>query len=408
VRLGQLLRLALLWLLLSAAFVPGRTLAADDAVEAFAEYRFVYYDNTLSHYATASLVSLPYSILTHALEGAHQSSRNLEIIESTLFVDLMRGFFVELPLVSYGFTIQHELGHGFRARDLGLRPRYSFGLPLPYSQMSEGQERLGYTDFQSTKLLTGEEQLLFEIGGLEANVVHTKYLSDIAVTSGGLSRPDLNLYFFSKLATPLYGLYRKKGANDVEGVTWQKDVRTKGLLNLIDPFAWQFFAANFYYYTTGRHQKHVPWFEVTGDIRIVPQARFYLLPSGEAYEANVLSQLWNSFYNVTLSWWRFADPRVGAALTRDAYRFGLQALRYEIHRSVFLTGQIDISRQSYFATDRWDRDKSVVAAGVGLEGRLRDGAGCSISVIRKDKGYFPEMTIHEGYVWKAGLSYPLL
>lgn len=371
-------------------------------------HRFVYYDNTLSNYTTASIVSLPYFVLTRSLEFTHQNRRGPKADQYNWLVDAARTMFVELPLVSYGFTIQHELGHGFRARDLGLEPRYSFGLPLPYSQLSEGQERLGYTDFRSEKFLTSEEQLLFENGGLEANVVHAKYLADVALVSDGMSRSESNLYFFSKLSTPLYGLYRKKGSNDVEGVTWQKNVRAKGMLNLLDPFVWNFFTSNSSYYSQREYQPDIPWLQVNQNFKLLPQLRYYLVPSGEAYEANFFTQLMAGTYNLTLSWWRFADPNESLPTPKRAFRVGLRILRYELRDALFLTGHLDVSRQSYFATGRWDQEKLVAAAGVGFEAHLSKSLACSFDVTRKDKGYFPEMTIHGGYIWKLGLSYPVL
>ena len=357
------------------------------------------YDNTMNHNSATSVVFVPYYHLAKPLDVKKHSE--FHTLKSGLSL-----LFFELPLVSLSQTIVHELGHGFRGRDVGVSSRYVFGLPMPYSRLVSKQEYLGQALIESDEYLRKDETSLFEIGGLEANKAQANYLAKLSVESSIYDRPTANLYLVAKLSTPLYGLYSRK-KRDIEGIEGLEKTRSKAWLNIIDPLILSTVLKNTSYINTGIYDSSFPWLVETQNFRWLPYLSYNIVPYGESFGFNNLMTIYGTkhFSSIEVVEYLGADQLRGFEPIKG-YTLNYQAIAFRPHENVSMNIDLAIAKQPFYPNDDWQKAAMAYALGGSLIYETIDGLGMGAGLTRKTAGYFAEHTIHDGTIWKVSVRYP--
>jgi hypothetical protein len=376
------------------------------ATEAELQYQnFPYYDSVLSNESIGSVVSTPYHLLYHHLDTRNEAdSENSQISDRAK--RLAKMVFLELPLIHQAKFYQHEFGHGFRARDFGKSVDYQFGLPYPYRFFIKNHETTpGRTIVRGN--LQNYEGSVVTIGGLESELVLSQLLLDNAAVSGAIDRPVLNLYFFLKTSTLLYGGSKEnEWDSDVKSASWAKDVKSKALISLLDPVLLFAVVTNVDYLMSGHYSRDLPWVSVGNSFRFIPSLSYYLIPYGESYEAQVLATFGDNILRANFADWRFVNA---IDKNDNGTRGGFMRLRLlrEIP-SLMITPNVDVSvsQQPYFESGSWYKTSTVWFVKSGLQYKFDNAISLTASVGRKNKGYLPHTSINEGTIYSAGLGFP--
>jgi hypothetical protein len=362
-----------------------------------------YYDSVLSNESIGSIVSTPYHLLYHTLDDTKEDAAPSSAFEVGKRIGKM--FFLELPLISYAKFYQHEFGHGFRARDFGHSVDYEFGLPYPYRLFTKNHDSYPARTIVRGRLETFEGSVV-GIGGLEAELILSQLLLNNAAKSGGIDRPILNLYFFLKTSTLLYGSTKENESDsDVKNASWAEDVKTKALVSLLDPVLLSAITANFDYLRNGNYSNSIPWFDLR-ELRLLPSLAYYLIPYGESYEAQVLASFKENLVHMNVADWRFVDP-----IDKNGKGTRGKFLRLRLLRelpSLRLAPSLDasFSKQPYFESSSWTEVSNVWFVGLGTKFKFENSFSLIASIGRKNKGYLPQTTINAGTIYSVGASFP--
>ncbi len=353
------------------------------ATEAKLEYQnFPYYDSVLSNESIGSVVSTPYHLLYHHLEARNEGDQ-----KDTQTTDrakrLAKMFFLELPLIHYAKFFQHEFGHGFRARDFGKAVDYQFGLPYPYRFFIKNHEATaGRTIIRGH--LKNHEASVVTIGGLESELILAQLLLDNAAVSGAIDRPVMNLYFFLKTSTLLYGGSKEnEWESDLKSANWADDVKSKALISLLDPVLISSVVTNVDYFMSGQHSRELPWISIGKSSRFIPSLSYYLIPYGESYEGQVLASYGDNILRANFADWRFVNA---IDKNDDGTRGAFVRLRFS-RKIPNLTPNVDISvsQQPYFESGSWYKTSTVWFVKSGLQYKFANTLSLTASVERRTR-----------------------
>lgn len=205
---------------------------------------------------------------------------------------------VDAAIVSTATALPHEvLGHGARARELGLGARYDFSMPLPYALLTR-QGFLNQTFWGGEDLPpASDDQARFVLGGYDAEELQLAEVAWSAFRAGVLARGDALLYAFGRPlpirfvagdgdpALHRRHLVERYGADpDTEAALTALSLASTAL----DPLVWASLATLARYHAGG--PRTVPFPAVrAGPIDLSLTNRLWLVPWGREHRLGILA-----------------------------------------------------------------------------------------------------------------------
>lgn len=198
-------------------------------------------------------------------------------------------------LFGTGMVAQHQIfGHGFRAREFGIRITHYRIAPFSGSTTF---------DTQALSKLSLHEQAAFDTGGIEANTILSEQLRDRWLDSNLIDSREANFYAQTSLDQTIYAIKGKRRDNtlptshDVNAYidnvnAWHQttvltggEMRKKAWLDLADPFLVYSFLSMANYAVDGRQQWEYPMINIF-DYCYLPAMRMIYAPYGSEYQLN--------------------------------------------------------------------------------------------------------------------------
>jgi hypothetical protein len=302
-------------------------------------------------------------------------------------------------------TTHEVFGHGGRLRELFNGPiGYSLPAPPPYGRGG------GATFFQFDRPPTVEEVLAVTVGGMEANRIVARRLTEDAITQGRWQYRDALRYFNAELDTISYVLrtddHEKEGHdvgdfimiyNDVAAVEGEKllnaqTLRREALVGFANPMiAYAFYSTFISYVTDGRETSPVPMLHI-GETRYLPMARFELTSFGTEWVID----------NAIVRGGRFMDAslRIGRTIGARTWGGGLRATRLAAWNGWTFDGEAHLWHQP-----EWGGAATVTADHHVAElRRLRQSLGVVIQAGYKTGGFLAGERVHRGGALRVGVT----
>jgi hypothetical protein len=301
----------------------------------------------------------------------------------------------------------HELfGHGGRLRELFNGPvRYALPTPPPYGRGG------GATDFQLDRTPTVEEMLAVTVGGMEANRMMARVLTQDALTSGRWHYRDARRYLYAEYDTIHY--IRRTTGSEKEGhdvgdflkvyneVAMANDEKTlsarmlrrRVLAGFANPMiAYSYYSAFISYVWSGHADSRVPMLRL-GATRYLPMARFQLTSFGTEWVID----------NALVRNGRFIDAtiRTGQTIGARTWGVGLQTTRLAAWRGWTFDGDGDLWHQP-----EWGGEVTATAhRQVGQLPRLHNTLALVVQAGYKTNGFLAGERIHQGAVVRIGAAF---
>lgn len=327
--------------------------------------------------------------------------------------------FVDFTIASLETTIIHEVfGHGARALDLGQTPKYGFALPGVYCAIAGGS-CTSHAEVAATG--NRDRDLLFALGGLEANYLTGYWINLRTVQAGGwVHQGDLIVYANSKLS---YGSlqssnFGRTGAGGDVGVyvTFLQDrfdlprpedrnriasrLRVAALWNLADPMLW-YSAYGVFYRGVGQGDRwtRAP-LQAVGKTTFYAAPRFGLTPFGAEHYVDLFLGRGSSVVALY--------GRAGSSGLASYTGAGVRAIGLRVHDRLSLGGEFDMwSQPETLLDDRGVYERPQVRGiNAGLSGDLRviGGIGLVARVAYKTRGYLAGQPTDDGLYGYVGAS----
>ena len=300
----------------------------------------------------------------------------------------------------------HELfGHGGRLREL-FKGRISYALPAPPPYGRGG----GATYFGLDRTPTVEDMLAVTVGGMEANRMMARLLTQDALTAGRWHYRDARRYLYAEYDTMRYirrttdvekeghdvgdflKIYNELAtANDARTLN-ARTLRRRVLAGFANPMiAYSYYGAFISYVWSGRADAPVPMLRL-GATRYLPMARFELTPFGTEFVID------NAFVRNG----RFVDATIRAGQTIGArtWGVGLQATRLAARKGWTFGGDGNLWHQP-----EWGGEVTATAhRQVGRLPRLHNPLALVVQAGYKTNGFLAGERIHQGAVLRVGAA----
>jgi len=294
----------------------------------------------------------------------------------------------------------HELfGHGGRLRELFDGPiHYALPAPPPYGRGG------GATYFQLDRIPTVEEILSVTVGGMEANRMAARILTQDALTSGHWHYRDARRYWYAEYDTIHYirhthdlekeghdvsdfiKIYNEVATNNDEKTLDARTLRRYVLAGFANPMiAYAYYSAYISYVWSGHAESPVPMIPI-GATRYLPMVRFQLTSFGTEWVID------NAFVRNG----RFIDATIRAGQTIGArtWGVGLQSTRVAVWKQWTFDGEGHLWRQP-----EWGGE----AMGTARR-RLRSGLSIVAQGGYKTNGFLAGERIHQGAILRIGAA----
>jgi hypothetical protein len=300
----------------------------------------------------------------------------------------------------------HELfGHGGRLRELFDGPvRYALPAPPPYGRGG------GATYFELDRAPTLEEILAVTVGGMEANRMMARSLTEDALTSGRWHYRDARRYLYAEYDTIHYirrtndhekeghdvgdfmRIYNEVATEHHEKTLNARALRRRVLAGFANPMiAYSYYSAFVSYVWSGHADSRVPMLHL-GATRYLPMARFQLTPFGTEWIID------NAFVRNG----RFLDATVRAGQTIGArtWGVGLQATRLAAWKRWTVDGTGDLWHQP-----EWGGEVTATAhRQVRQLPRLHNALALVVQAGYKTNGFLAGERLHQGAVVRIGAA----
>lgn len=353
-------------------------------------YEELFWDRDFSPQASASTITYPFHYVSRALE-----QHSLKLTDEAPIGPakrLLHGFLIEFPTTFFATIVQHEFSHGFRMREANCDPTYHFGLPPPYSVLNPNQRNFGEAACFDRPTTVKANQLI-ELGGHEGNEVYSHHIRSVLFSNESLDRSLLNLYAINRLELLAYQNKDENAPEGIEGVSDQKSVKRKALINLLDPLIWSAISKNIAFIQHGTTSETSNFFD---QWLFYPSASYKLIPFGESYEIGTYSILKDHLWMINLSRWNFSsyyDPSV----KKDGYHVSIatDSLMRRLRQNGYgYRINLQAAREPYFVTDSWDGYSNVFSMELALRIMTAPSdLGYLVGVRLKNKGYLPGMPL---------------
>jgi hypothetical protein len=312
----------------------------------------------------------------------------------------------DAPQENWLRVANHELfGHGGRLRELFNGP-VSYALPAPPPYGRGG----GATYFQLDRAPTVEETLAVTVGGMEANRMMARFLTQDALTSGHWHYRDARRYLYAEYDTIRY--IRRTTGSEKEGhdvrdflkvyneVATAYDAKTlsartlrrRVLAGFANPMiAYSYYSAFISYVWSGHADSRVPMLRL-GATRYLPMARFQLTSFGTEWVID----------NVLVRNGRFIDATIRAGQTIGArtWGVGLQTTRLAAWKGWTFDGDGDLWHQP-----EWGGEVTATAhRQVRQLPRLHNTLAFVVQAGYKTNGFLAGDRIYQGGVLRIGAS----
>ena len=384
-------------ILVFAHAAPASEKADSAQIDTYNFYEEVFWDQTFSQQSSASIITYPYHYISRALDN-HSTKLSGGTSTGGQLKRFLQFSLIEVPMFSFGAVLQHELSHGFRMREMHCEPTYHFGLPPPYSFLNRNQRILGEATDVDCRFM---DRQLVALGGHEGNDVLADYLKQTSFTNETFARPISNLYVINRLELITYGV--RKPSQKIEGVLQQKDVRSKALLNFIDPLIFAAVLQNIDFIRTGEIKDVEDVFNYSP---IYPFLSYRLVPYGESFEAGMVAKAMDHLWELNISKWDF-NTYFSDHEKRDGFHisFTVDSFLKKLAGSNFgYRVSLQTANEPYFKTGSWDEYSWVYGCQVAL--RLQptpSGVGYFAGIDVKNRGYLPSKYLAPGSNAMIGL-----
>jgi len=307
---------------------------------------------------------------------------------------------VDDPQENWLRVANHELfGHGGRLRELFDGPvHYALPAPPPYGRGG------GATYFELDSNPTVEELLAVTVGGMEANRMAARALTQDALTSGRWHYRDARRYRYAEYDTIRYirrthdlekeghdvgdfiKIYNEVATANGEKTLNARRLRREVLVAFANPMiAYAYYSTYISYVWGGHAESPVPMVRL-GATRYLPMARFQLTPFGTEWVID------NAFVRNG----RFIDAtiRSGQTIGARTWGVGLQMTRLAAWQGWTFDGEGHLWRQPDWG---W---------GATATAHRRLGSGLSIVAQGgyKTAGFLAGERIHQGATLRIGVS----
>ena len=300
----------------------------------------------------------------------------------------------------------HELfGHGGRLRELfDGAVHYALPLPPPYGRGG------GATYFELDRAPTVEEVLAVTVGGMEANRMMARALTQDALTAGRWNYRDARRYLYAEYDTIRYirrtreseeeghdvgdfiRIYNEVASANDEKALNVRTLRRRVLAGFANPMiAYSYYSTFLSYVWRGTSDAPVPTVPI-GATRYLPMVRFQLTPFGTEWVID------NAFVRSG----RFVDATIRAGQTIGArtWGIGLQTTRLAEWKRWTFDGEGDLWHQP-----EWGGEvKATAHRRVGAAAWLRGSLSVVVQGGYKTNGYLAGERIHQGGVLRIGAS----
>lgn len=329
------------------------------------------------------------------------------------------------PIAEMGTLVVHEVGgHGARARELGLDPRYAFYLPGIYRALfspGDHADASAYTQYLTPGVVEGDRAILGTAGGIEANHVHAWWIQARVLRGDGwVHHGDLLAYSLDKLsyATSFANVPSQgDGANDVASYVtgladrrnlWRDVDRRRIERRVSSAYLWNVFDPMLLYalYGTlvsslwkGERWSRVPLPRIGGTI-VLPSPRFGLSPFGAEQTLDLFFARGRTLLDVY--------ARVGTTGLWDHYGAGARLLGIRANERVTLGGELDVWRQPELLLDErgvFDRPMRLgMNAGAFADIHVAGPIGMTGKLAAKTPGFVPGQPVSGGVHGYLGMS----
>jgi hypothetical protein len=299
----------------------------------------------------------------------------------------------------------HELfGHGGRLREL-FDGRVSYALPAPPPYGRGG----GATYFSLDRTPTVEEILAVTVGGMEANRMMARFLTQDALTSGRWHYRDARRYLYAEYDTIHYirgtndheeeghdvgdflKIYNEVATADDAKTLNARTLRRRVLVGFANPMiVYSYYSAFISYVWSGHADAPVPMLHL-GATRYLPMARFQLTPFGTEWVVD------NAFVRNG----RFIDATIRAGQTIGArtWGVGLQTTRLAAWKGWTFDGEGDLWHQP-----EWGGEMTATAhRQVTHLPRSHETLALVVQAGYKTNGFLAGERIHQGGVVRIGM-----
>ena len=308
------------------------------------------------------------------------------------------------PQENWFRVANHEVfGHGARLRELfDAHIAYQLPAPPPYGRGG------GATFFEFGETPTVEEALAVTVGGMEANYVLARALSQDAMTDGEWHYRDARRYLYSEYDTVRYVLgtnglepeghdvgdfiriYNGLATRLGEKTLSARTLRRRALVSFANPLiAYSYYSTFISYVWSGHTSAPVPMLRF-GATRYLPMARFHLTSFGTEFVID------NAFVRNG----RFVDVTVGAGHTIGArtWSVGLQGTRLVSVKRWTIDGSATLWHRPEWGDELTAAARRDVARRGGRTLALLLQGGW------KAEGYMPGDRLHEGAFLRVGAA----
>jgi hypothetical protein len=245
------------------------------------------------------------------------------------------------------------------------------------------------------------------MGGHEANRIQALYIEHLGNANGNLDRSLVNLYAANKLETLFYNNKRYPNQG-IEGATWQRNVRQKSLINLIDPLMYEFFRLNYLFFSAGRSDQVSIWNHGIGTLHVTPRLGYFLIPCGEAYELGASMPSGFGAFGGRLTLLLFKNPWLVDAPVNKGFFLSFFVDNAVVTGPLSADTELIFARQPYFTNGTWSENASSMLAQVDLKYRIGPAVALILGFTKKGRGYFPGYLIDSSSVMRVGMSIPQL
>lgn len=320
-----------------------------------------------------------------------------------------RVLLLDYPMASYTMVAQHEyFGHGGRLRDIGIKDiSYDINIASGATYFSAAEYALQPNSKKAAVSAAGMESTTLMASKIHDSWFDSGYINSSDAVLGAVLSYDAIDYIaesdkFSLTTNPGHDVISYVNhINNWNGrqVITTSNLRSKNIVNLINPFIWLGLYSVGNYVDSGDRDWELPCIDIAG-AKYLPSMSLYLAPWGPEYHLNnYIKDTNGKTYKVTLRYGKTGD-KTGAGLGITANKL-YSSMKFSIDGNAELWRQPEIDTSTAAAS----KEKMGWMLSAKLNYAITKDFHANIQAGYKKAGFIPGESLSAGPVIKAGVFF---